>query len=286
MKTQLNVIHSIKPHVVDLKKEKNRTLLILSLFISIPLCALLFLGLWRHALLSKTCCSACRILNQQASFLATHTAPLSSNILYGQEMMTPRSRIYIIGYSKTGTTSLWKWFGDAGLTSRHWQYGELYSSIKSREQPLFQVWPNTTVFSNLISIEGIHELNINDIIWLRSSDPNSTIVYTHLSTDTWLENIKRRPSLLLVHLFNGDCHSLTSCLNFMKKNYQKFHNDVMHHFQGLKNDASFISLDIGHPQVLIQAMKKRYPLLSNQIPRVHQQDPFKRLSQVCINSCF
>ena len=186
-------------------------------------------------------------------------------------------RVYQLGFSKTGTTSLWAWFGQQGSKSRHYNYGELYDVVAAG-QVLHERFPQTRVFTNIVSNTGA-ELTPRLVLRLWATDPNATFLYTHVPARVWRQHLLSHPELLLPTLARGRCRDKPTCIADRLAEYAAFH-----HFMRSAAAPPHLELDVTDPESQ-RRVEAAFPEGRARLETHHQAPFWETVSAPCVEAC-
>jgi len=223
-------------------------------------------------------CTACvHSVNHSGSWLTRRFA--TKDVMVSAppySVVDGKSRVYQLGFSKTGTTSIWAWYGIQGYKSRHFNYGELYSTVTSGRS-LHQVYPDTVLFTNIVSNTGA-ELSPDQVRQIWSADYYATFIYTYMSPQNWRAKLTQHPELLLPTLASGRCNDRVSCIHVRLHDLTKFHEYMTsstappHHSVDVTNATS--------RSLLEASLGMQIP-----IPTHHQPTFWSWVTDPCVDAC-
>jgi hypothetical protein len=163
--------------------------------------------------------------------------------------------IFVIGFNKTGTTSIHNLFKDNGIPSIHWDQGRLAKmsliNVLKGDRVFCGYDDEFKVFSDIF-------FRTDKFIWegnllFRQMDndyPGSFFIYNTRNIDDWIKSRIKHSSLLfgmtIIELEQkiNKSHSIIEIVDFWKKTRLRFEYDVKNYF---KNSKFFIEIDIDDP---------------------------------------
>lgn len=163
--------------------------------------------------------------------------------------------IFVIGFNKTGTTSIHKLFEDNGIPSVHWDQGRLakMSLINILNGDLiFSGYDNKfNVFSDMFYRTDKFIFEGNSLFRQMDNDyPGSFFIYNKRNIEDWV-NSKINHRILFSGMTILDLQKkilklseTEEVINFWKKNRQIFEEEIQNYF---KNSKFFIEIDIEDP---------------------------------------
>jgi hypothetical protein len=80
------------------------------------------------------------------------------------QALFPNSKIFVIGFNKTGTSALWQWMQSYAIRSVHWDGGQLAENIEALagDPPaLRRYFSAATAYSDMLSISDDHLIEAN-----------------------------------------------------------------------------------------------------------------------------
>jgi len=142
------------------------------------------------------------------------------------------NKIFIIGFNKTGTTSLDGFFNFNSIPSAHWDRGNLAKTIKynyENKNPLLKGYEKYTVFSDMEDVKNLNYAHVEYFKEFYKMYPNSKFILNIRNVDNW---IKSRCN----HNFNNDGFKI-NYLEMVKSQYnltseqviEKWKNDFNNH---------------------------------------------------------
>lgn len=165
------------------------------------------------------------------------------------------SYIFVIGFNKTGTTSIHKLFEENGIPSIHWDQGKLAKislinvlkgdRVFSGYDDKFKVFSDMFFRTDKFIFEG------NSLFRQMYCDyPESFFIYNRRNIDDWINSRLNHSSLVfemnliaLQKKINKSC-TVDDVVDYWKKSRFRFEEDIKDYF---KNSRFFIDIDIDDP---------------------------------------
>ena len=160
--------------------------------------------------------------------------------------------IFVIGFNKSGTTSIHKLFADNGFPSIHWDGGNLAKNallnilsgkrVFNGYDHLYKVYSDIFYRNNKFWFEGNSLFREIDLDY-----PNSFFIYNKRSMDDWINSrINHNGRLADSTLLDSQLKVLgvkdvNSAIEHWKKIRVRFEQDIQEYFQ---DNERFIELDI------------------------------------------
>ena len=101
------------------------------------------------------------------------------------------SKIFVIGFNKTGTRTIHNYFQMNGIPSLHWEYRRLAKRILANDledKPLLEGYDNYTVYSDM---EDHINLNYAHVTYFKLLDiqyPNSKFILNIRDVENWIKS--------------------------------------------------------------------------------------------------
>lgn len=160
--------------------------------------------------------------------------------------------IFVIGFNKTGTTSIHKLFEDNGIPSVHWDYGRLAKMslinilkgnlIFSGYDDRFNVFSDMFFRTEKIFFQG------NSLFRQMDNDyPGSFFIYNKRNIDDWVNSkIKHRVLISGMTILDLEkkitkTSEIDEVISYWKESRRRFEEDIKNHF---KDSKFFIEIDI------------------------------------------
>ena len=100
-------------------------------------------------------------------------------------------RIFIIGFNRTGTKSLDKFFSKNGLSTKHWDQGRIARKIKHNfldGKPLLKDYNDCLVFSDMEDYKRLNYAHIDYFKELYNQYPDSKFILNIRNINNWIES--------------------------------------------------------------------------------------------------
>jgi hypothetical protein len=160
--------------------------------------------------------------------------------------------IFVIGFNKTGTTSIHKLFENNGFSSIHWDGGRLAKNMLQNGinyRPIFHGYDQQyTVYSDMIYRTDKFWFEGNSLFKEMHTDyPNALFLYNTRDCNSWLQSRLNHKgqvigqSFLDIHKRILKTEDTDLILQHWKKTRIRFEKDIREYF---KNSKNFLEIDI------------------------------------------
>jgi hypothetical protein len=145
------------------------------------------------------------------------------------------SKVFIIGFNKTGTRTLHNYFDKNGVPSLHWEYGRLAKRIKynfENNKPLLEGYSKYKVYGDM---EDHFNFNYAHITYFKELDkqyPNSKFILNIRNIDTWIKSRNLHMNGKYREYFCYKLKITTKELNdIWRTHYYEHYNNVIEYFK-------------------------------------------------------
>lgn len=174
------------------------------------------------------------------------------NSFFSPKQEKPKSYLFIIGFNKTGTTSLHRLFQKAGLRSVHWDEGKLAKAMIENvlnSKPVFAGYDQKfEVFSDLVYRTDSFWFEGNSLFWHMDSDyQGAKFLYNTRNMEDWLTSrcrhseLVEKQTILELHKKILKTEDVQHIKNYWKKCRLRLEEDLGNYFKGRDN---FLELNI------------------------------------------
>ena len=141
-------------------------------------------------------------------------------------------KLFIIGFNKTGTTSLHAFFEKNNISSIHYDKGRIARNIKNNyntNRPLLKDYPNYLVFSDMEDYRKLNYAHMDYFKELYYQYPDSKFILNTRNIDNWIKSRNRHENGFYVKEL---CH----LLKLNKENLNdKWKHDYYSHNENVKD---------------------------------------------------
>lgn len=188
--------------------------------------------------------------------------------------------IFVIGFNKSGTTSIHKLFSYNGFPSIHWDGGNLAKNallnVLNGKRVLHGYDRQYKVFSDMLYRNDNFWFEGNSLFKEMDKDySNSFFVYNKRDMDGWINSrinhngIVGAPTLLDTQLKILGKTDVNSAVDYWKKSRLRFEQDIYEYFH---NSERFIELDISDPDFVEKLSHKIQIKLDNRYWKKHNMN--------------
>jgi hypothetical protein len=174
-----------------------------------------------------------------------------------------KTKIFIIGFNKTGTRTLHYYFRNNGLNSIHWKHGNIVSTFEKNIEnciPLLSSYENIHVFSDITN--GLDKDAKNYYKQLDKENPNSKFILNIRNINDWIISRKNHPGFLSKQCLHFNCNH-NEIVEIWKNIYISHINEVIKYFENRDNDLLIFNIDTDNFIQINNFLKDIYSLDSN-----------------------
>lgn len=175
-------------------------------------------------------------------------------MLFKRKKATQRREkyLFVIGFNKTGTTSVHRLFQKNGYMSAHWDEGNLAKTMlenAKNSKPILEGYDHQyDVFSDMVFRSTQMYFEGNSLFKQLDKDyPNAYFLYNTRDMEKWLASRAKHPHIVNDET-NLDFHKrllgtseLVEVFDYWRQQRLRFEEDIHHYF---KHKQNFIELDI------------------------------------------
>lgn len=202
--------------------------------------------------------------------------------LIGIESFKMNTKIFQIGFNRTATTSLWKFFENNGLKSIHWNEGHLVdqmvrnmhlnvpllsnSYVFHDRKPTAEKLEDIVFFSDMTRELG--QYDAKDFYKQLDHDyPGSKFILNTRDVNSWIEsrwalfNGKTARRWALPHYGLKDTPEGVETLNQIWRNmHENHHQDVVKYFSNRPKDLLIYDINLDTPEKIVDFLSDHYTL--------------------------
>jgi len=173
------------------------------------------------------------------------------------------NKIFIIGFNKTATRSLNKFFKENGLSTVHWDYENLVNTfeknIKENKKLLTGKYENIKVFSDMTKTSENKDAKDYYKI-LDQQYHNSKFILNIRNVEDWIKSRKNQYNLLNRHKIYFGCDNDEIIFQKWRDMFYAHYNDVLDYFKDRPNDLLIFDIDNDKIDKIINFFKDDYNL--------------------------